>query len=115
MRKPLCFMIGTLLLLAGCDTKTPQAPEPVIIEVEKIVEVEVLKIVEVEKIIQIPCPEPPIPNPPVAQKPDAISCGQFKNCTELKRVFPGGVNTARLLCAKDRNKLDRDNDGWACE
>ena len=44
-----------------------------------------------------------------------IPCSRFKNCTELKRVHPDGVRTARLSCATDRNKLDRDKDGWACE
>ena len=44
-----------------------------------------------------------------------IPCNLFRNCTELKSVYPHGVNTARLSCAKDRNKLDRDRDGWACE
>ena len=51
----------------------------------------------------------------VLDEDTAIPCSRFKNCTELKRVHPDGVNTARLSCAKDRNKLDRDNDGWACE
>ena len=68
-------------------------------------------------------PQPPVtpPQPPVIQpQPERVDntpipCSRFKNCTELKRVHPDGVNTARLSCAKDRNKLDRDNDGWACE
>lgn len=65
---------------------------------------------------------PPIiqPQPPVQPQPERVDnapipCSQFKNCTELKRVHPDGVRTARLSCAKDRNKLDRDKDGWACE
>ena len=67
-------------------------------------------------------PERPVQQPerPVQPQPErvdntAIPCDRFKNCTELKRVHPDGVRTARLSCAKDRNKLDRDKDGWACE
>ena len=66
-------------------------------------------------------PRPPAqPQPPVQPQPERVDntpipCSRFKNCTELKRVHPDGVRTARLSCAKDRNKLDRDKDGWACE
>ena len=61
---------------------------------------------------------PPMPPPvPEPEKVDntRIPCSRFKNCTELKRVYPRGVSTAKLSCATDRNKLDRDDDGWACE
>lgn len=36
----------------------------------------------------------------------------FKNCTELRKYYPNGVSSAHP--AYD-SKLDRDNDGWACE
>lgn len=44
-----------------------------------------------------------------------IPCGRYPNCTELKRVYPDGVDSARFECAEDRRRLDRDGDGWACE
>lgn len=44
-----------------------------------------------------------------------IPCGLYANCTELKRVYPRGVDSARFECAEDRRRLDRDGDGWACE
>ena len=78
---------------------------------------------EPERVDNTPKPDPAIiqPPPPVIQpEPEkidntAIPCSRFKNCTELRKVHPDGVKTARLSCAKDRNKLDRDKDGWACE
>ncbi len=36
----------------------------------------------------------------------------FKNCTELREVYPDGVNKDHLAYEK---KHDRDRDGWACE
>ena len=67
---------------------------------------------ELPAIIQ---PQPPVQLQPERVDNTPIPCSRFKNCTELKRVHPDGVRTARLSCATDRNKLDRDKDGWACE
>ena len=45
--------------------------------------------------------------------PDSSStCGPFANCTALKQVYPSGV--MRGHCAY-QSRLDRDNDGHACE
>lgn len=56
-----------------------------------------------------PKPEPkPEPNPEVEEaKPT-----NFKNCTELRKVYPDGVPSGHPAYQK---KMDRDNDGWACE
>lgn len=45
--------------------------------------------------------------PEVAPQPVA-----FKNCTELRKVYPQGVGSDHEAY---RPKFDRDNDGWACE
>ena len=39
-------------------------------------------------------------------------CGPYRNCTALRRDHPNGV--ARGHCAYQR-RMDRDNDGRACE
>ncbi|WP_080647761.1 excalibur calcium-binding domain-containing protein [Lysinibacillus sphaericus] len=36
----------------------------------------------------------------------------YKNCTELKKDFPNGVNKGHWAY---ESKHDRDSDGWACE
>lgn len=36
----------------------------------------------------------------------------FKNCTELRTVYPAGVEKGH---AAYQSKMDRDKDGWACE
>ncbi len=36
----------------------------------------------------------------------------FKNCTELRKYYPGGVGKGHPAYA---SKHDRDKDGWACE
>ncbi|MGE7667420.1 MBL fold metallo-hydrolase [Ureibacillus composti] len=36
----------------------------------------------------------------------------FKNCTELRKVYPSGVSSSH---AAYQLKMDRDKDGWACE
>lgn len=41
---------------------------------------------------------------------------RFRNCAELRRVYPNGVSRSgnpRIYAANSR--LDRDKDGWACE
>jgi len=66
----------------------------------------------------------------------ALPTKVFKNCTALKKVYPGGVakskSTVNKVSGKKRHglkkntkvsaslykqnsKLDRDKDGWACE
>ncbi|WP_042473405.1 excalibur calcium-binding domain-containing protein [Bacillus ndiopicus] len=37
---------------------------------------------------------------------------RFKNCTELRQYYPGGVGKGHPAYAP---KHDRDKDGWACE
>ncbi len=52
---------------------------------------------------------------PPAPLPNARSqtkCGPYRNCTELRRDHPNGVS--RGHCAYQR-RMDRDNDGRACE
>lgn len=59
-----------------------------------------------------PAPKPvtkPAPKP--AAKPAPVQ-SQFKNCTELRKVYPGGVTRGHPAYAK---KHDRDGDGYACE
>lgn len=36
----------------------------------------------------------------------------FKNCTDLRGTYPGGVSSDHPAY---QSKMDRDNDGWACE
>lgn len=50
-------------------------------------------------------PGAPTPTP----TPDQTN---FKNCTELKKVYPNGVAKGHPAY---QAKMDRDNDGWACE
>jgi competence protein ComEC len=55
-----------------------------------------------------PAPKPtPAPAPAPAPKPTT-----FKNCTELRKVYPDGVSSSHPAYA---SKHDRDKDGWACE
>lgn len=52
---------------------------------------------------------------PAAEKKwkEKISTGKkFKNCTELRDVYPSGVSSSHEAY---RSKLDRDKDDWACE
>ena len=44
--------------------------------------------------------------------PAQAACGPYRNCTALRRDHPNGVR--RGHCAYQR-RMDRDNDGWACE
>ena len=53
------------------------------------------------------------PAPPAARPaPAQAACGPYRNCTALRRDHPNGVR--RGHCAYQR-RMDRDNDGWACE
>jgi len=50
-------------------------------------------------------PQPaPSPQPPVQT--------EFANCTDLRAVYPDGVNSSHPAY---QSKFDRDQDGWACE
>ena len=49
--------------------------------------------------------KPVVPNPVPEQT-------NFKNCTELREVYPNGVQKGHPAY---QAKFDRDNDGWACE
>ena len=107
------------------DTHQEMAELPTIIQPQPLVTPPPPPVIQPqpERVDNTPKPDPAIiqPPPPVIQpEPEkidntAIPCSWFKNCTELRKVHPDGVKTARLSCAKDRNKLDRDKDGWACE
>lgn len=50
--------------------------------------------------------------PAVRPAPARGACGPYRNCTALRRDHPNGVQ--RSHCAYQR-RMDRDNDGWACE
>ena len=107
------------------DTHQEMAELPTIIQPQPLVTPPPPPVIqpEPERVDNTPKPDPAIiqPPPPVIQpEPEkidntAIPCSRFKNCTELRKIHPDGVKTVRLSCAKDRNKLDRDKDGWACE
>ncbi|WP_342537383.1 MBL fold metallo-hydrolase [Sporosarcina sp. FSL K6-3508] len=56
-----------------------------------------------------PTPVKPAPSKPAA-KP--VTQTNFKNCTELKKVYPKGVAKGHPAY---QAKMDRDKDGWACE
>ena len=115
----IAFYIFFCLIVSSCDEDAVEDPvnhdsEEVSYEINEPDDNDThQEMAELPTIIQ---PQPPVIQPqPERVDNTAIPCSRFKNCTELRRVHPDGVNTARLSCAKDRNKLDRDNDGWACE
>ena len=122
----IAFYIFFCLIVSSCDEDAVEDPvnhdsEEVSYEINEPDDNDThQEMAELPTIIQ---PQPLVtpPPPPVIQpEPEkidntAIPCSRFKNCTELRKVHPDGVKTARLSCAKDRNKLDRDKDGWACE
>ncbi|BAQ11278.1 predicted hydrolase [Bacillus sp. OxB-1] len=59
-----------------------------------------------------PAPKPATkPAPKPAAKP-APTQTNFKNCTELRKVYPKGVSSGHPAY---QSKMDRDKDGWACE
>ncbi|KUP08741.1 thermonuclease [Bacillus coahuilensis p1.1.43] len=47
-----------------------------------------------------------------SQEETTSTSNSFKNCTELREVYPDGVNKDHPAYEK---KHDRDKDGWACE
>ncbi|WP_227396989.1 excalibur calcium-binding domain-containing protein [Jeotgalibacillus aurantiacus] len=47
-----------------------------------------------------------------ASAPPAQEAEFFDNCTHLRTVYPGGVAADHPAY---QDKMDRDNDGWACE
>ena len=59
--------------------------------------------------MQTPGARPPAPA--LAPRRSA-TCGPFRNCTELRKAYPGGVR--RGHCAYQK-RFSRDNDGHACE
>ncbi len=67
-----------------------------------------------------PKPEPkpnPTPAPPKGDPTDGLyvipgAPTQFKNCTALREYYPKGVQKGHPAY---ENRLDRDQDGWACE
>lgn len=80
---------GTVVVTVNCGGYSFDAKELIETTIEP----------EVEK----PAPQPvPTPTP---QK-------TYKNCTELRVDFPNGVSSTHWAYQK---KMDRDNDGWACE
>ena len=56
-------------------------------------------------------PLPKVTPKPVA-KPKPSTRTNFKNCTDLRMVYPSGVSKDH---AAYQSKMDRDKDGWACE
>ena len=50
--------------------------------------------------------------PPTSPRATGARCGPYRNCTALRRDHPNGV--PRGHCAYQR-RMDRDNDGRACE
>lgn len=67
-----------------------------------------------------PKPSKPVAKPtPVKPKPapskpvtKPVTQTNFKNCTELRKVYPNGVSKGHPAY---QSKMDRDKDGWACE
>lgn len=53
----------------------------------------------------------PQPTPKPAPTPNPVQTN-FANCTELRAVYPDGVSSSHPAY---QSKMDRDNDGWACE
>ena len=51
-------------------------------------------------------------SPPASMRATGAGCGPYRNCTALRRDHPNGV--PRGHCAYQR-RMDRDNDGRACE
>jgi len=54
----------------------------------------------------------PIPEPEIVQEPTPAPVEYFKNCTELKKVYPDGVKKGHPAY---QEKMDGDKDGHACE
>ncbi|MBB4826221.1 beta-lactamase superfamily II metal-dependent hydrolase [Sporosarcina luteola] len=54
----------------------------------------------------------PAKQSPIQSKPAPIKQTSFKNCTELRKVYPKGVGKSHPAY---QAKMDRDKDGWACE
>ncbi len=54
----------------------------------------------------------PAPLPEQTPEPTKSTKEYFKNCTELNKVYPNGVQEGHPAYDK---KMDRDGDGWACE
>ncbi len=62
-----------------------------------------------------PAASPPATQPKTTQPatpPATQGQTNFKNCTELRKVYPAGVSENDPAY---QSKMDRDKDGWACE
>ena len=59
-----------------------------------------------------PAPKPVTSKPVAKPKPAPATRTNFKNCTDLRTVYPSGVSKGH---AAYQSKMDRDKDGWACE
>ena len=67
----------------------------------------------VAKPVVKPAPKPVAkPTPKPVAKPAPVTQTYFKNCTELRKVYPSGVSSSHPAY---QPKMDRDKDGWACE
>lgn len=63
------------------------------------------------KVIDKQSPTKPATTKPI-EKPAQTVQTNFKNCTELRKVYPNGVSKDHPAY---QLKMDRDKDGWACE
>ena len=59
----------------------------------------------------VPTAVPP-PTATPRPRPTAIPRRTYRNCTELRRDYPNGVQRGHPAY---QSRMDRDNDGWACE
>ncbi|MCG3087459.1 MBL fold metallo-hydrolase [Sporosarcina cyprini] len=59
-----------------------------------------------------PSAKAPAKQPVPVAKPAPVKQTVFKNCTELRKVYPKGVGKSHPAY---QAKMDRDKDGWACE
>ena len=69
----------------------------------------VLSSCESFEIVKVP---PGIVEKPSSEPEGEGPCGPYRNCTELRKDYPGGV--PKDHCAY-QSRMDRDKDGWACE
>ncbi|OAH53844.1 hypothetical protein AWH48_11265 [Domibacillus aminovorans] len=68
---------------------------------------------EEPKPIPVVEPEPqPAPEPEPVVKEPVAQYESYQNCTELRKVYPGGVASDHPAY---ESKHDRDKDNWACE
>ncbi len=70
------------------------------------------RIIDEGRTIQSMCIFLDNPFPVTKPAPAPSTRTNFKNCTDLKTVYPDGVPQGH---AAYQSKMDRDKDGWACE